>query len=76
MGNICDYYYIYVIYYISLDLCMFVAVEIFPKTLTYGIIYSSLVKFVKFLLRPTDFVLKSANSKAFIYLMVRALIFW
>ena len=38
-------------------------------------LYSSLVKFVKNILRPTDLVLKAANSKAFIGLMVRATVF-
>ena len=38
-------------------------------------IYSSLVKFMKNLLLPTDLLLKTENSKAFIYLRVRAIIF-
>ena len=37
--------------------------------------YSSLVKFTKNVLLPTDLVLKTENSKAFIYLTVRAITF-
>ena len=37
--------------------------------------YSSLVKFMKNLLLPTDLLLKTENSKAFIYLKVGAMIF-
>ena len=37
--------------------------------------YSSLVKFMKNLFLPTDLLWKTENSKAFIYLRVRAIIF-
>ena len=37
--------------------------------------YSSLVKFMRNLLLPTDLLLKTENSKAFIYLRVRAIIY-
>ena len=39
------------------------------------LIYSTLVKFMKNMLLPTDLLLKTENSKAFIYLRVRAIIF-
>ena len=38
-------------------------------------IYSTLAKFMKKLLLPTDLLVKTENSKAFIYLRVRAIIF-
>ena len=38
-------------------------------------LYSSLVKFMKNVLLPTDLLLKTENSKAFIYLRVKAIIF-
>ena len=37
--------------------------------------YITLAKFMKNLLLPTDLLLKTENSKAFIYLRVRAIIF-
>ena len=37
--------------------------------------YSTLAKFMKKLLLPTDLLLKTENSKAFVYLRVRAIIF-
>ena len=40
-----------------------------------AIIYSTLAKFMKNLLLPTDLLLKTENSKAFIYLRVRAKFF-
>ena len=36
--------------------------------------YNSLVKFMKNVFLPTDLVLKTENSKALIYLTVRAII--
>ena len=38
--------------------------------------YSTLAKFMKNVLLPTDLLLKTENSKAFIYLKVRAIIFF
>ena len=37
--------------------------------------YSTLAKFMTFFLHSTDLLLKTENSKAFIYLKVRAIIF-
>ena len=40
-----------------------------------GLTYSTLAKFMNNLLLPTDLLVKTENSKAFIYLRVRVIIF-